>query len=282
MKATSRTVMSAAFSRLFRVRAPQESERRSRPASGRALAGVLCTTSVLILAFSGPASASPTLLGPGALWTVVRTCESAKASVGLSFPCIDLRASADGYGVALVRPPLPRKHLLVVPTSRIVGIESPELRGQAGSAYLALAWAARDKAAGELGPIPWADAGMAINSVANRTQDQLHIHVDCLTPQAQASLATAVSALTEQWRALWRGVWARIVRGEDLRATDPFGPSIDRLPLGPSGLSGLNFGVAGIEARGGKGFVLLTSKSMSFERLLDPSCTLLQRASRGP
>ena len=274
--------MSAAFSRLFRVRAPQESEPRSHPASGRALAGVLCTTSVLILAFSGPASASSTLLGPGALWTVVRTCESAKASVGISFPCIDLRASADGYGVALVRPPLPRKHLLVVPTSRIVGIESPELRGQAGSAYLALAWAARDKAAGELGPIPWADAGMAINSVANRTQDQLHIHVDCLTPQAKASLATAVSTLTEQWRALWRGVWARIFWGEDLRGADPFGPSLDRLPLGASGFAGLNFGAAGVELNGRTGFVLLASQSMSFERLLDPGCRLLERGSREP
>jgi len=195
----------------------------------------------------------------------VRTCESAQASVGISFPCIDIRGSADGYRVALLRPPLPRTHLLVVPSTRIVGIESPELRGRDGGIYLALAWAARDKAAGDLGPVPWASAGMAINSVANRSQDQLHIHVDCLTPQAKASLATAVSTLSEQWTVLWRGVWARLVRNEDLRAADPFGPSIDRLPLGPSGLSGLNFGVAGIEARGGKGFVLLASKSMSFE-----------------
>jgi len=122
---------------------------------------------------------------------------------------------------------------------------------------------------------------MAINSVKNRTQDQLHIHVDCLTPQAKASLATAASTLGETWTVLWRGVWARLFRGEDLRAADPFGPSVDRLPLGPSGMADLNFGVAGIEARGAKGFVLLASKNMSFERLLDPGCTLLQRASRG-
>jgi hypothetical protein len=86
--------------------------------------------------------------------------------------------------------------------------------------------------------------------------------------------------LGETWTVLWKGVWARLFRGEDLRAADAFGPSIDRLPLGPSGRADLNFGVAGIEARGAKGFVLLASKSMSFERLLDPGCTLLQRASR--
>src|SRR5215212_2886487 len=85
MKATSRTVMSAAVRRLFRVRAPQASEPRSHPASGRALAGVLCTTSVLILAFSGPASASSTLLGPGALWTVVRP--TAAPQLARSGPC---------------------------------------------------------------------------------------------------------------------------------------------------------------------------------------------------
>jgi CDP-diacylglycerol pyrophosphatase len=249
--------------------------------SGRVLTKLLSATCVLTLILAVPGLSSSSRFASDALWAVVRTCESAKASVGLTFPCLDIRGSADGYSVALLRPPLPRKHLLVVPLTRIVGIESPELRGQAGRAYLSLAWDARDKAAGERGPIPWTDAGMAINSAENRTQDQLHIHVDCLKPQAKASLGTAAPTLGETWTVLWRGVWARLFRGEDLRAVDAFGPSIDRLPLGPSGMADLNFGVVGIEARGAKGFVLLASKSMSFEHFLDPDCTLIQRASRG-
>jgi CDP-diacylglycerol pyrophosphatase len=242
---------------------------------------VFSTACVLTLVQGMPSSAAPSFLARDALWTVVRTCESAKASVGLSLPCLDVRDSPDGYRVALLRPPFPRTHLLVVPLARMPGIESPELRGRAGGAYLAMAWDARNIARGDLGPIPWASAGMAINSAGNRSQDQLHVHVDCLTQQAKSNLTRAGGSVGKEWKVLWRGVWARLVRGEDLRAADPLGPMIERLPLGPIGRSGLNFGVAGVEwSRGQKGYILLASKTMSFERLLDSGCALLQPGRR--
>ena len=242
---------------------------------------VLSTALVLTLVSGLPSSAAPSFLARDALWSVVRTCDSAKASVGLSLPCLDIRESPDGYRVALLRPPLPRTHLLVVPLTRTPGIESPELRGRAGGAYLSMAWDARNLAREDLGPIPWGNAGMAINSAGNRSQDQLHIHVDCLTPQAKASLTRTAAPLGKEWRVLWRGVWARLVRGEDLRAADPLGAMIEQLPLGPPGRSSLNFGVAGIEwSRGHRGYVLLASKTMSFERLLDSGCTVLQPGRR--
>jgi len=234
----------------------------------------------LAIASAASTSTAASLLTRDALWSVVRTCESARASLGISFPCLEIRSSTDGYSVALLRPPLPKTHLLVIPLAKVAGIESPELRGGAGAAYLSMAWSARDKAGGELGPIPWDSTGIAINSAANRSQDQLHIHVGCLSPQAKASLAKTGMSLGESWRVLWTGVWARRLRGDDLRAADPLGPSLERL-LGPIGLAGLNFGVAGFERSGRRrGFVLPASKSMSFERLLDPNCARLHAEHR--
>src|SRR5918995_7422964 len=189
---------------------------------------VFSTASVLTLVSGMPSLAAPSFLTRDALWSVVRTCESAKASVGLSLRCLDVRDSPDGYRVALLRPPFPRTHLLVVPLARMPGIESPELRGRAGGAYLAMAWDARNIARGDLGPIPWAGAGMAINSAGKRSQDQLHVHVDCLTPQAKSNLTRAGGSVGKEWKVLWRGVWARLFGGEDLRAADPLGPMIER------------------------------------------------------
>src|SRR5215217_6309045 len=126
--------------------------------SGGIIANVLSTACVFILALPEPGSARPIPFASDALWTVVRTCQSAMASVGLTFPCLEIRGSADGYSVALLRPPLPRKHLLVVPLTRIVGIESPELRGRAGGAHLSLAWGTR-QGSGRAGPYSLGQCG---------------------------------------------------------------------------------------------------------------------------
>ncbi len=213
----------------------------------------------------------------GALWSVVRTCQLAKTTLGIAAPCIDIRSSYDGYSVAILRVPLSGAHLLVVPLTRIPGIEAPELRGPAGGAYLSAAWMARRDLHNGADVNDWDSFGMAINSAKNRSQDQLHIHVDCLTTQARASFKKLIST-DDRWKLLSNGLWARVVHTEDLRVPNPFAMMSDVLPPSRDGLAAANLGVAGVRfLNGTRGFVLLTSNTMSLERILDVNCGVLRQ-----
>jgi CDP-diacylglycerol pyrophosphatase len=212
-----------------------------------------------------------------ALWSVVRACQLAKATLGIPTPCIDIRSSSDGFSVAILRAPFTGAHFLVVPLSKISGIEALELRGPAGGAYLSAAWMARGELHNGADIKDWDSVGMAINSARNRSQDQLHIHVDCLTAQARASFKTLLS-IDDRWKLLSNGLWARVVRTEDMRVPNPFAKLLDGLPPGRDSLAAVNLGIAGVQfLNGTHGFVLLTSKTMSFERILDASCGVLRQ-----
>jgi len=211
-----------------------------------------------------------------ALWSVVRACQLAKATLGIPAPCIDIRSSSDGYGVAILRAPFTGAHLLVVPLSKISGIEAPELRGPAGGAYLSAAWMARGELHNGTDIKDWESVGMAINSARNRSQDQLHIHVDCLTAQARAGFKT-LEPTDGRWKLLSNGVWARVVRTEDLRVPNLFATMLDGLPPGHDGLGAVNLGIAGVRfLNGTHGFVLLISRITSLEQILDASCGFLR------
>jgi CDP-diacylglycerol pyrophosphatase len=211
------------------------------------------------------------------LWSVVRTCQIAKETIGIASPCIDLTRSSDGYSVAILRAPFSGAHLLAVPLLKISGIEAPELLGPAGGAYLSAAWAARRELHKGLEIEDWDSIGMAINSARNRSQDQLHIHVDCLTAQARAKFKTLIST-DGRWKLLSNGLWAQVVRTDDLRVSNPFRMILDGLPMDRDGLAAVNLGVAGVQfLNGTHGFIILTSKTMSLERILDASCKVLRQ-----
>ena len=55
--------------------------------------------------------------------------------------------------------------------------------------YFADAWQAREYVSGALHEVlPRDDIGLAINSLRGRSQDQLHIHIDCIRPDVRAAL----------------------------------------------------------------------------------------------
>ena len=69
---------------------------------------------------------------------------------------------------------------LVIPTDTITGIESPALLAPDAPNYWEDAWQARrfmEEGAGR--PVPRDVVGLAINSQRGRSQNQLHIHIDC-------------------------------------------------------------------------------------------------------
>src|ERR1700720_1580129 len=111
-------------------------------------------------------------------------CLPAYRSIGVAFPCAEVNiANGLDRGFAVLQAPSNAAHVIVVPTTRISGIESPALQSENAPNYWEAAWDARRFVEqGARRQLLRDQIGMAINSAASRTQDQLHIHVSCIPP----------------------------------------------------------------------------------------------------
>jgi CDP-diacylglycerol pyrophosphatase len=133
------------------------------------------------------------------LWRVVgEICVPAERLAGVPFPCLDVRLDR---GWALVRAPFGGHEFLVVPTARVTGLEDPAARAPEMPDLWSVAWAERGRIAAAVGrPIPDDRMAFAINSRSARSQDQYHIHVDCLDADVRARLRAAALGLAGGWR----------------------------------------------------------------------------------
>ena len=163
----------------------------------------------LILATIANLPQSAAAANRGGLWIVVHDiCVPAYQSIGVGFPCAEV-SIADGLerGFAVLRAPSSVTHVIVVPTTPISGIESPALQGDNAPNYWAAAWDARRFVEeGARRQLPRDKIGMAINSAASRSQDQLHIHVACIAPKVTEFLPASAScrpALTQVLGNYW-------------------------------------------------------------------------------
>ena len=78
-------------------------------------------------------------------------------------------------------------HYLLIPTLTVTGIESPEMWRSGYPAYFSEAWRQRYIAAAQFGNKP-EQVGIAINSACNRSQNQLHVHMNCIKPSVTQEL----------------------------------------------------------------------------------------------
>jgi CDP-diacylglycerol pyrophosphatase len=135
------------------------------------------------------------------LWVALQGCVLAKKTAGRSFPCLSVDLS-DGVrpGTAVLRAPGEPTHTVVMPTDTVSGIEAPVLQGSRGTAYWRAALDARHFVSDAFrGRLPVAAVGLEVNSVGGRSQDQLHIHLDCMDGDVMAALKAHGSAVGETW-----------------------------------------------------------------------------------
>jgi CDP-diacylglycerol pyrophosphatase len=161
---------------------------------------------------------------PDALWQNVSKCISNEANHGDPYPClgVDLSLGQD-KGFALLKDCVGVGQVLLIPTQKITGIESPEiLRDKAGHEprnYFAEAWRARSILDALVHKdLPRDAISLAINSKCHRTQRQLHIHIDCVRPDVEKALAK--QKIGYQWAKLGaqllnQDYMARRVDGDD-------------------------------------------------------------------
>ncbi len=227
---------------------------------------------------------------PNALWYVVHDlCVPDMRLLGHAAPCTIVNL-AQRYVV--LKDPRRATQLLLVPTQRISGIESPDLLTPKATNYWALAWdilALFAKRTG--GPVRREDFGLAVNSQFGRTQNQLHIHIDCVQADVQAALAANLADIGPTWTDLafnLRGhrYRAMALKGAELGERNPFKLLAQGDPEAAADMNSETLAVIGVTfADGAPGFVLVSGRADmargdkgAIERLLDHRCAVLEAA----
>jgi CDP-diacylglycerol pyrophosphatase len=211
---------------------------------------------------------------PDALWKIVDTkCAPAARRGEAPLPC----ASVDlARGMAVLKDNALSKpyHFLVIPIARVIGMEDPAVLG-AGDAF-AVGWETRALLEAKLGrAVPREAVALAVNSRNARSQNQLHLHVDCLDPAVRQALAASPPG--PGWAPFpaplaGTAYLARFIPGETLEGVNPFRLLAERAegPLGDWTL----VAAGATDAAGRPGFVLLANNAplAHGEQLQDATC----------
>jgi CDP-diacylglycerol pyrophosphatase len=223
---------------------------------------------------------------PDALWKIVheRCVPAVEAGSGTG-PCaaVDLDRR-----IAVLKDMSGATQFLLIPTDRVPGIESDALLAPDAPNYWEAAWEARHLFIERAGkPVPRDDIGLAINSMRGRSQNQLHIHIDCVSPEVKQTLTAQASRIGNDWTAVDATLAkhryrARRLDGQNL-AVNPF------MLLAQDGDAAAHMGdetlvVVGWEfADGNPGFILLADRADpatgdfgSGEELEDHACAVLK------
>ncbi len=223
----------------------------------------------------------------GLLWRVVQTCVVNARITGGSFPCLDVNISRGvEAGFAVVRAPLEATHIVVVPTARVEGVEASQLLEPSAENYFADAWAARHYVTERISrPLAREDIGMALNSLPGRSQDQLHIHVNCLQAGVRDALKRSASDIhANTWSRLPftfhnDRYWVMRLKSADLKGINVFRLVMDGLRIPEADRPKVTIVLAGAADRGEEGFYLLSLVAARARRdqghgefLLDHTC----------
>jgi len=153
-----------------------------------------------------------------ALWHIVDAgCNQGWAPVP-SLQC------SPAHGDAVLKDICGATHYLLIPTVRRIGVESPELLRDEEPEYFDDAWAARDRviAASGRSDVRSDELGLAINSRWGRSQDQLHIHIDFVRPEARDAIRQWVREGASRPSLQLFGHTYRIVHTDTLQRPSPF------------------------------------------------------------
>jgi CDP-diacylglycerol pyrophosphatase len=227
---------------------------------------------------------------PDALWNIVHgQCVPDQQQKGDPAPCafVDLR-EGDARGYVVLKDIVGATQYLLIPTARLPGIESPLLLAPGAANYFADAWRERgytERAAGHL--LPRGTISLAINSAFGRSQNQLHIHIDCIGSDVKAALQRQLAAIGDSWMPLPEPLVghryrAMRVLSDALDETNPFLLLADGDPGARTAMGEYTLVVVDAEFAGGRpGFIILTDRvdlakgdRASGEELQDHFCAI--------
>lgn len=201
---------------------------------------------------------------PDALWKIVHgRCVPNQQRNNAPSPCVAVNlAGGEAQGYAILKDIRGATQFLLIPTSRMTGIESPQIVAADAPNYFVAAWAARPAMEAVVQrPLPREDVSLAINSPHARTQEQLHIHIDCLRTDVVAALHADAAAIGPTWAPLSKPIdghpyRARWLPESELATSNPF--KLLEADVGTAAMPQQTLVMAGAVSRDGQpGFVLL-------------------------
>lgn len=242
-------------------------------------AGLVAGVAGFLLATPAAATPDPSR---DVLWMAMKTCVLAKRIANRTFPCLSVDlGDRERPGTAVLRAPGEPTHIVVMPTDTVPGLETPALRGPRGVAYWKAALGARRFVSDELQDrVPEAEVALAVNSAKGRSQDQLHIHLDCLRPRVVEALNAHGRAVGPGWKPFpvplaGDRFLAMRVRAAEAGAFNPFA-ALTRLP-GRRDLTRTSFAAVATRPDDPEaGYILLAYRSpiASAEDIMDHTCAI--------
>ncbi|MBK5183454.1 CDP-diacylglycerol diphosphatase [Paraburkholderia domus] len=184
---------------------------------------LLRTVAALAVAFTAASCARLAAIDSNALWKIVDLrCVPSQLATGTPGKCtvVDLDKR-----YVILKDIVGRSQHLLIPTDRVTGIESPLVLAPNAQNYWDDAWVSRlyvEKSVKRT--LPDNQLGLEINSQYRRSQNQLHIHIDCMHSGVSDALARHAKDTPGEWR--WDtldGQRYRIMRVTSLtQANNPF------------------------------------------------------------
>jgi CDP-diacylglycerol pyrophosphatase len=196
-------------------------------------------------------------------------------------PCLrvflpDAKTTNSGYAVLADRKG--GAHYLLIPTQTMAGIDSSELLDPDLPNYFAEAWHARDLITAYVGhPVPRNAIGLAVNTARSRSQNQFHIHMECLRQDVADALHAASDNITEVWSPLvvvGSTYQALRIMGDGLDGSNLFELLAKLKPDVRHHMGDFTLIAAGMQFSSGPGFVILTGTGPTGELLLDATCSM--------
>jgi CDP-diacylglycerol pyrophosphatase len=226
---------------------------------------------------------------PNTLWNIVHgKCVPDRLRTGAPDPCaaVHIRHGVSS-GYAVLKDLRGPAQYFLIPTSRISGIDSPAVLAPNAQNYFSHAWRQRRFVERRLHrKLPPEDTSLAVNSAEGRSQNQLHIHVDCVRPDVRDSLQRQQVGIGRQCpladRLLGHRYLAMRVEGDRLDA-NPFKLLASRLPHARARMGKYSLVVVGEKsARRHGGFLILTARAdggggASGEELQDHTCSVARK-----
>jgi CDP-diacylglycerol pyrophosphatase len=239
-----------------------------------------------VVFFALLAQASAARAGPNALWKIVHgQCvpDWLKHRV-LKSPCVAVNLR---IGSVVIKDRRGQTQFLLLPIKRIAGIESRALLATHAANYFADAWLERSLVEKRLGhAMPRDTLSLAVNSALSRTQNQLHIHIDCIRPDVRDALSQEAAKIGSRWAPF--DIWlfghhysAMRITGATLAGHNPFKLLARGIPGAAADMGYYTLVVVGMTFAGRPGFVALEDHAdpahgdnAGGEELQDHACVL--------
>ncbi len=223
-----------------------------------------------------------------ALWRILHDrCVPDQMQHATPAPCTVVALSPDeAHGFVVLKDRNGVAQHLLMPTARITGIEDPLILQPGAPNFFAIAWSQRGLLEQRLGhSLGAGQTVVAVNSRYGRSQDQLHLHIDCLGAPSVAALAS-LGETARDWSSppvtlkeqVYRIRW---VDTPELASTSPFHMLADGLSVPPAEMGAWTLALVGAHRGVHDGFYLLAQRydpargrRASAEDLQDYDCHL--------